>query len=587
MTAFLPQHDPDPRARDKSLRDGRSRYQYNYTHISPLALVERVPIDDEFSYEWLAAVAERILVGCANACENQAENEYRDYFRGKHRLFRCMLQAGQAEMRGLSRFVREALRFETPLGAPNRPANSLEEYRRLFQVIGLPPIARYCGQDRMFAYLRLAGPNPCLLRRQTENDPRLPVDNEIFARVIAGDSLEAAFAEGRVFLLDYAALDGLEAGCYPSFQKYLYAPLAMFVVDRTSRELRPVAIQCKQQPGPKNPLFTPAPGYDWLLAKTTVEIADANFHEAVAHLARTHLLIEPFVVSTHRQLAPRHPLNLLLRPHFEGTLAINEAAWKHLIADKGVVDQFMAGTIQSSRQAAAEGLLTYPFNEAMLPESLRRRGVDDPETLPLYPYRDDAQLYWNAIHDWVTRYVKLYYNGDQDVVEDGELQAWQAEIAARDGGRIPGFGEQAGRIHTRSYLEDALTMILFTCSVQHAAVNFPQFDVMSYAPLMPMAGYAPAPTRRSGATEQDYLAMLPPLDMAELQVEFGHLLGTVHYTQLGRYPAGHFPDPRVEAPLQTFQRELAEIGRTIEQRNRQRIPYEFLTAAGIPQSINV
>ena len=42
---------------------------------------------------------------------------------------------------------------------------------------------------------------------------------------------------------------------------------------------------------------------------------------AVSHLGRTHLFIEPFVIATERQLGENHPLRLLLRPHFEGTLA--------------------------------------------------------------------------------------------------------------------------------------------------------------------------------------------------------------------------------------------------------------------------
>jgi arachidonate 15-lipoxygenase len=132
-----------------------------------------------------------------------------------------------------------------------------------------------------------------------------------------------------------------------------------------------------------------------------------------------------------------------------------------------------------------------------------------------------------------------------------------------------------------------VTMVLFTCSVQHAAVNFPQYDVMSYVPAMPLAGYAPAPTSKNGATGADYLAQFPPLDMAELQMELGYLLGTVRYTTLGQYPAGHFTDPRVADPLARFQARLADAGRVIEQRNAGRTPYTTLGPAGIPQSINI
>jgi arachidonate 15-lipoxygenase len=130
-------------------------------------------------------------------------------------------------------------------------------------------------------------------------------------------------------------------------------------------------------------------------------------------------------------------------------------------------------------------------------------------------------------------------------------------------------------------------MVVFTCSVQHAAVNFPQYDVMSYAPRMPFAAYAPAPTMKTGATEADYLAMLPPLNIAEQQLEIGYLLGSVRYSTLGLYGPRVFRDPRVVEPMTAFQRRLAEIGSTIAERNERRKPYTALAASGVPQSINV
>jgi arachidonate 15-lipoxygenase len=123
--------------------------------------------------------------------------------------------------------------------------------------------------------------------------------------------------------------------------------------------------------------------------------------------------------------------------------------------------------------------------------------------------------------------------------------------------------------------------------VQHAAVNFPQYDVMSYAPRMPFAAYAPPPTSKTGATAADHLAMLPPLNIAEQQMEIGYLLGSVRYTTLGRYGPRAFRDPRVAEPLAAFQARLAEIGTTIAERNAERRPYTALAASGVPQSINV
>jgi arachidonate 15-lipoxygenase len=296
--------------------------------------------------------------------------------------------------------------------------------------------------------------------------------------------------------------------------------------------------------------------------------------------------MEPFVISTHRQLAPPHPLHRLLTPHFQGTLAINEAAWTQLIADKGGVDKLLGGTIQESRRLAADAVARVRFDEILLPATFAMRGVDDVSSFPVYPYRDDSLLYWNAIHHWVDEYTALYYPSDADVAGDVELQAWYTELRSRDGGRVGGLGREPvlGR---RDDLIDVLTTVIFTSSVQHAAVNFPQYDLMSYVPNMPLAGYRPAPTSKQGATEADYLNLLPPLDMAELQMNLGYLLGGVRYTTLGDYQVDHFRDPRVAEPLARFQATIRRIGAQIDQRNLQRRRYDFLLPSGIPQSINI
>jgi arachidonate 15-lipoxygenase len=81
--------------------------------------------------------------------------------------------------------------------------------------------------------------------------------------------------------------------------------------------------------------------------------------------------------------------------------------------------------------------------------------------------------------------------------------------------------------------------------------------------------------------------MLPPLDMAEVQLALGYLLGTLRYSQLGQYAPGLFGDPRVEPLVRGFQARLKEIDRSIAETNRTRRPYSTLAASGIPQSINV
>lgn len=585
MTAFLPQHDPLRITRAAGLDLARMAYRYDYTHVSPLAMVEHVPVLDDFSHGWMLQVADQVLQGLANMSELDEDRNNRDFHLAQRSLLISLVQRVDADFTAIRRLIAEALRFDGRIGAVPRRAESLDEFAGLFRKIGLPPVSRDYQQDEVFAEMRVAGPNPVMIQRMAAADPRFPVTDADLATIAPGDTLAAAMAEGRLYLADYAVLDNAELGDYPNGQKYVYAPLALFVVDRTSQKLLPVAIQCRQQPGADNPVFNSRDGYNWLIAKTIVEIADGNIHEAMTHLGRTHLLMEPFVVSTVRQLAVMHPLFQLLRPHFEGTLAINDAAWKNLIASKGAVDKLMGGSINASRAAAVKAVQT-TFEQAKIPKAFAARGVDDASCLPSYPYRDDSILYWNAIGRWVAAYVAVFYNSDSDVAEDFELQNWYRELKSSDGGRISGLGD-GNALTSRAGLIEILTTIIYTCSAQHAAVNFPQYDLMSYVPNMPLAGYAPAPTTKQGATQADYLAMLPPLDMAELQLNVGFLLGGVHYTTLGEYGPLRFRDDRLEQPLAAFQKELSDIGQTIAQRNMQRRPYSYLVPAGIPQSINI
>ncbi len=629
MTASSSDHSTRSVAMN-SLDTARDTYQYNYTHIPPLAMVDELPDAERFSKDWYRLLVVNLRVLFINTLITNRGNQGSPSVRDDVKRFilealvkgaipaqfsviaRLLQIVPQFLIKSISKDYRElddlifSLFRDTGLAIfddtldrvmallykdqPTGHVSNLKDYEILLPQIEVPAIASKYQQDEVFAYMQVAGYNPLMIQRVEQLDDRFPVTDAQYQSVMgADDSLAAAGAEGRLYLADYAILDGALNGTYPKYQKYLYAPLALFAVPRGTapdRLLRPVAIQCGQKPE-EHPIITPQSGkYAWLIAKTIVSIADANFHEPVSHLARTHLFVGAFVMATHRQLLPNHPLSLLLRPHFEGTLAINDAAQRILIAPDGGVDRLLSSTIDNSRVLAAVGLQTYGFNRAMLRQQLQQRGVDDPNLLPVYPYRDDALLVWDAIHQWVSDYLSLYYASDADVQQDKALQAWAVEAQAYEGGRISDFGENGG-IQTRNYLIDAVTLIIFTASAQHAVVNFPQKDLMSYGAVLPMAGYLPATILQREVTEADYLKLLPPLDQAQRQLNLLYLLGSVYYNRLGEYLPAHFADPNVKPLLQTFQNNLKQVEDTINQRNLHRPVYEYLLPSRIPQSINI
>ncbi|OUL32902.1 lipoxygenase family protein [Nostoc sp. 106C] len=609
----------------------RQEYQYNYTHIPPIAMVDELPPAERFTTNWYFLLAQQLRDIFINTLITNRGNRGSKSIRDDVKMFiweallkgaipfnisiiaRLLQIVPQFLIKGISKdfrelddllfsilkenglvILRDALNQVIELlyeGHPTGHVTNLNDYEKLFPVIGVPRIGKTFQEDEVFAYMRVAGYNPVMIERVTSLSDCFPVTDEHYQGVMGSDdSLQAAGEEGRLYLADYGIFEGAINGTYPYEQKYVYAPLALFALPKGSnptRLLRPVAIQGGQTPGPDYPIITPNSGkYAWLFAKTIVQIADANFHEPVTHLARTHLFVGAFVMATYRQLPATHPLRLLLRPHFEGTLAINDAAQRILIAPGGGVDRLLSSTIDNSRVLAVRGLQSYGFNSAMLRKQFQQRGVDDPNLLPVYPYRDDALLVWDAIHRWVSDYLNLYYATDKDIQNDAALQAWATEVQAYDGGRISDFGED-GRIQTREYLVDAATLIIFTASAQHAAVNFPQKDLMGYAAAMPLAGYLPASTLKEEISEQDYLNLLSPLNQAQRQYNLLGLLGSVYYNKLGEYPQRYFSDQRVLSFLQTFQNNLQQVEHKINQRNLSRPTYEYLLPSRIPQSINI
>ncbi|WP_414575925.1 lipoxygenase family protein [Anabaena sp. CCY 9402-a] len=630
MTTSLPNNSSSASS-NPSLEIARQRYTYNYSYIPPMAMVDQLPDGEGFPTRWFLLLVKELKIIFVNTLITNRGNRGSESIRDDVKLFileavlkgaipanisviaRLLQIIPQMLIRGFSTDFRELddllfslikesgvlilgdslsrIRKLLDQGKPTGHVKSLEDYQKLFPVIPVPAIADSFQEDEVFAYMRVAGYNPVMIQRVTSLGDKFPVTDADYQGVMGSDdSLAVAGEEGRLYLLDYAIFKGAINGSFPTAQKYLYAPLALFAVPKGSdpnRLLRPVAIQCGQTPGEDYPIITPKSGkYAWLIAKTIVEIADSNFHEPVTHLARTHLLAGSFAIATHRQLPSSHPLNLLLRPHFEGTLAINDAAQRALIAPFGGVDTLLSSTIDNSRVLTVLGLQSFDFNRAMLPKQLQQRGVDDPNLLPVYPYRDDALLTWDAIRQWVSDYLKLYYTTDQDIQNDTYIQAWAAEVQAHDGGRIADFGQDGG-IKTQEYLVDAVTLIIFTASVQHAAVNFPQKDLMAYIPGFPLAGYLPASILKREVTEQDYLNLLPPLEQAQQQYSLLALLGSLYYNKLGEYPQKHFPDPKVEPLLRSLQSHLEQIEITIKKRNLIRPPYEYLLPSKIPQSINI
>lgn len=582
MGPTIPGEDRDVQGRAAELNAQRDAWRFAYDWPVGVATSAELPKSANYTPLYVAESLKTYLAIGANLAAMGLEAE----------------RSGELERQIRARFEEtdhdglHANLFTTPKAlaesmVDRRPTSWLE-FENLFQVWAKPPVVAFFHEDaarldRAFAWQRIGGVNPMVLARCARIPDNFPVTDAMCVAA-AGEGLEGALAEGRVFLADYAALDGLEAGVTDGVQKYLSAPLALFVAKKGSGDLVPVAIQCGQLPGAKNPVWTRSDGWRWRMAVTAVQVADASAHEGLAHLGRTHMVMEAVLVSLHRQLSPRHPLFVLLSAHVDHTAAINHSAKTSLIAPGGTVDRCFAPSIEAFGSVVQKGLASYRLDETAPRDDLRARGLDDRTALPVHPYRDDALPVWDALQGFLTEYVGLYYPTDAAVSADTELAAFVAELGADDGGRLAGVPPA----RTVAELVFLLTRLVFIAGPQHSAVNFSQFPYMGLPTNMPGASYRPMPDPDTSDTESSLVDMLPSWKIVIEDTTMVYLLSNVRVSTFGHYGLLHFRDPRVLPMELRFHEALARVESAARDRDASRlISYPYLMPSGILQSISI
>ncbi|KAM4634166.1 polyunsaturated fatty acid lipoxygenase ALOX15B-like [Polymixia lowei] len=391
-------------------------------------------------------------------------------------------------------------------------------------------------------------------------------------------SLNEEMQRGNIFLVDYQLLEGLTPNVINRKQQFITSP--MILLFSSHQGLVPIAIQLKQTPSEDNPIFLPCDhDYDWLLAKIYVRAADFLDHELRAHFLQTHLLSEVFALATLRNFPMVHPLYKLLIPHFRYTLEIDTLARTLLISDTGTLTKYTAiggpGTHQFLKRSMA--MLTY--TSLCLPDDIVGRGLD---SIPGFYYRDDGLRLWDIIYRYVEGVVGYYYHGDADVVRDSELQNWINEIVVFGGltDERKGFPRSFSAVKELAYF---ITMVIFTASAQHAAVNNGQFDYLGWIPNAPVSLQLPPPTTKGQSSESTLLASLPDINAAVHGLATVYLLSKV---PLGGSTEQHFTEKIPLEKLERFRRDLKILGCEIQARNvGLPLPYTYLIPENVEDSV--
>eukprot|EP00752_Nemacystus_decipiens_P003497 g3229.t1 len=469
--------------------------------------------------------------------------------------------------------------------------------------IKTPDSAADFDEDHAFARQRLQGGNPVAIEKCSAATRKklvaLDSDPSYEALKAKVDSLMAA---GKLFAVDHDMLKGLEPSpLYGETVRYLVPSVALFeAVDDDLLPLKPIGIQLSQGET-ATPIFTPDEGYNWKIAKACFEATDFIIHEAVFHLSYTHVVLEGPMMSMNRQLAKEHPIHALFAPHVEGTALINWGAHEILMETGGGVDRLLANKIEDAWVLVRQKTLERMSKDFSPEADFAARQMTKEHFPGRYPYRDFGLKYWEAIYTWVKEYLEVYYSTDADINDDTELQAFVDEVV--NVGELRWLEEWRDSKDKKALLTKVLASLIYSASVLHAAVNFPQKPIMSYPPNTPGSVYMPPPADKTERGFKEYLAYLPPLEIATEQAVILTFLGSVFHTKLGDYEGDQFTDKRVRAPLDRFQQAIEEIETDMIAENahlvsawRQRgkdkkdaanFGYTTLLPDNIPQSINI
>ncbi|XP_050371801.1 probable linoleate 9S-lipoxygenase 5 [Argentina anserina] len=498
--------------------------------------------------------------------------------------------------------------------------------------------------DEEFAREMLAGVNPINIRRlqvfppASKLDPRVYGDHrstiteEHIKHNLDGLTVHQALKDNRLFILDHhdAFMPYLRK-VNSSTDNRIYGSRTLLFLKKDGT-LKPLVIELSlphpegDQFGCTSKVYTQAEhgvqSSIWQLAKAYVAVNDTGSHQLVSHWLNTHAVVEPFIIATNRQLSVLHPVHKLLHPHFRDTMNINAQARQVLVNAGGVLE----ATIFADKYAlefSATAYKNWIFPDQALPADLIKRGVavedaNSPHGIRLliedYPFAVDGLNIWSAIKTWVTDYCSFYYKTDDMVQQDIELQSWWKELVEK------GHGDKKNepwwpKMQTLDELIETCTIVIWTSSALHAAVNFGQFPLAGYNPNRPTISRRFMP--EIGTPEFEELKTNPDLAFLKTITDQLHTLLGVSLLEIlskhasdevylgQRYTPGWTSDTKVLEAFERFGKRLAGIEDGIMRMNNDgklknrvgpvKVPYTLLyptseaglSGKGIPNSISI
>ena len=396
-------------------------------------------------------------------------------------------------------------------------------------------------------------------------------------------------AHGRVFILDlenvssfYSTIDAEETGKYLAL-----GPLCIFyLADDPERRfssnvmaLLPLVITLDATDS-ESPVYSALDDpWLWQLAKSYISSADVQVHVIISLLLNTIVALEPFAISLHESLSSLHPIWKLMFPYLRYKCSEGMMVRQAFFGESGFLDNLFPLGEEGAVELLKEAVEGWSLEDMAFPMALAMRGLDGTDKLPEYPYRDDGLLIWCTISDFVASYIDCYYEDDQSVEDDYEIQNFLKNAFSlyhHPEEEMDQDEMEAMKIDGKENLAAMITTIIWLCTGYQTGLLKGLYESMAFIPDRPifMSEMAPYEKPEEPLTEKDFLKHLPSkgatasaiailFTLANIKESTAALSSKAQDNKVRSYVV----DPEALETIKVFEANMSKVEKIIEQRN--------------------
>ena len=251
-----------------------------------------------------------------------------------------------------------------------------------------------------------------------------------------------------------------------------------FRVDEATRKLS--AVEIESELGISRPGDT-----TWNEAQRVALCAATNHLSIVRHFNWIHLVAVSNVATATRNMLPAdHAVRRLLWPHLWGTQYSNELVTDVLLMKGGDFDAAFSFSHAGLCALLEDSCEQYDIRVMHPLADADRRGVSN-GALDL-PYLQNRQAHFDVFLRHTSRYLRLYYESDEQLRGDRHVQAWVKDLRRR----IPGgLRDVVGDVVTLDDLARLTAGFIYVGSVEHEVLGTTLWNYQLWHHVQPTRVY--------------------------------------------------------------------------------------------------